>query len=131
MERALGLIETRGLVGTTKAADAMVKTALVEFVRYETIGAGVGIGPPELVDRRAMQIRDRPEVGFELGEAAVHVDSRMSGVVAAPDGDRRAPETIAADRPVARAFQPVPEQTVAHVSRDPVDLLVDQLMTRS
>ena len=40
MERALGLIETRGLVGTTEAADAMVKTALVEFVRYETIGAG-------------------------------------------------------------------------------------------
>lgn len=40
MERALGMIETCGLVGTTEAADAMVKTAHVEIERYETIGAG-------------------------------------------------------------------------------------------
>ncbi len=40
LEKALGLIETCGLVGTTEAADAMVKTAHVEVERYETIGAG-------------------------------------------------------------------------------------------
>lgn len=40
MEHALGLIETCGLIGTTEAADAMVKTALVEILRYEKIGAG-------------------------------------------------------------------------------------------
>ena len=40
MEKALGMIETCGLVGTTEAADAMVKTASVVIERYETIGNG-------------------------------------------------------------------------------------------
>jgi ethanolamine utilization protein EutM len=39
-ERALGMIETCGLVGTTEAADAMVKTANVVVEQYETIGNG-------------------------------------------------------------------------------------------
>jgi ethanolamine utilization protein EutM len=34
------MIETCGLVGTTEAADAMVKTANVVIERYEMIGAG-------------------------------------------------------------------------------------------
>ena len=34
------MIETCGLVGTTEAADAMVKTANVVVERYEMIGAG-------------------------------------------------------------------------------------------
>jgi microcompartment protein CcmL/EutN len=38
--RALGMIETRGFVGTTEAADAMAKTANIEIEQYETIGAG-------------------------------------------------------------------------------------------
>ncbi len=37
---ALGLIETRGLIGSIEAADAMVKTANVELVGKEYIGAG-------------------------------------------------------------------------------------------
>ena len=37
---ALGMIETRGLVGSIEAADAMVKAAKVEFVGYEKIGGG-------------------------------------------------------------------------------------------
>ena len=40
LERALGMIETCGLIGTTEAADAMVKTASVEIETYEMIGAG-------------------------------------------------------------------------------------------
>jgi ethanolamine utilization protein EutM len=32
---ALGLIETRGLIGAVEAADAMCKTASVRLVRYE------------------------------------------------------------------------------------------------
>jgi microcompartment protein CcmL/EutN len=40
IERALGMIETCGLVGTTEAADAMVKTANVVVEQYETIGNG-------------------------------------------------------------------------------------------
>jgi ethanolamine utilization protein EutM len=37
---ALGLIETRGLVGAIEAADAMVKAANVELVGKEQIGGG-------------------------------------------------------------------------------------------
>jgi len=37
---ALGLIETRGLVGSIEAADAMVKAANVELIGKETVGGG-------------------------------------------------------------------------------------------
>jgi microcompartment protein CcmL/EutN len=37
---ALGLIETRGLVGSIEAADAMVKAARVTLVGKEVIGGG-------------------------------------------------------------------------------------------
>ncbi len=37
---ALGLVETRGLVGSVEAADAMVKAANVQLVGYEKIGGG-------------------------------------------------------------------------------------------
>ncbi|MBL8149905.1 MAG: BMC domain-containing protein [Blastocatellia bacterium] len=35
---ALGMIETKGLVATIEAADAMVKAANVRLIRYEKIG---------------------------------------------------------------------------------------------
>jgi ethanolamine utilization protein EutM len=37
---ALGMIETKGLVGLIEASDAMVKAAKVELVSYEKIGGG-------------------------------------------------------------------------------------------
>ncbi len=37
---ALGMIETKGLVGLIEAADAMVKAARVKLVSYEQIGGG-------------------------------------------------------------------------------------------
>jgi len=37
---ALGMIETRGLVGSVEAADAMVKAAKVSLVGKEVIGGG-------------------------------------------------------------------------------------------
>jgi ethanolamine utilization protein EutM len=37
---ALGMVETRGLIGSVEAADAMVKTANVVLVGKEYIGAG-------------------------------------------------------------------------------------------
>ena len=37
-DEALGLIETRGLVGAVEAADAMVKTALVRVSGWERVG---------------------------------------------------------------------------------------------
>lgn len=38
---ALGMVETRGLVGLIEAADAMVKTANVTFVGYQKVDAGL------------------------------------------------------------------------------------------
>ena len=37
---ALGLVETKGLVGAIEAADAMVKSANVRLIGKETIGGG-------------------------------------------------------------------------------------------
>ena len=38
---ALGVVETKGLVGAIEAADAMVKAANVNLVGYEKIGSGL------------------------------------------------------------------------------------------
>ena len=40
MDNAIGLIETRGLVGSIEAADAMVKAANVTLMGEERIGGG-------------------------------------------------------------------------------------------
>jgi ethanolamine utilization protein EutM len=41
MMNALGMVETRGLVGAIEAADAMVKAANVEIVGREQVGGGL------------------------------------------------------------------------------------------
>lgn len=41
MNDALGMIETRGLVGAVEAADAMVKAANVKLIGTEKIGSGL------------------------------------------------------------------------------------------
>jgi len=41
MNEALGLVETKGLVGAIEAADAMVKAAKVIIVAYEKVGFGL------------------------------------------------------------------------------------------
>jgi ethanolamine utilization protein EutM len=38
---AIGMIETRGLVGAIEAADSMVKAANVEIVSMEKVGSGL------------------------------------------------------------------------------------------
>ena len=40
-KQALGMVETKGLVGAIEAADAMVKAANVTLVGKEQIGAGL------------------------------------------------------------------------------------------
>ncbi|MGI5952014.1 MAG: propanediol utilization microcompartment protein PduA [Brooklawnia sp.] len=40
MQEALGMVETKGFVGAVEAADAMVKSANVQLVGSEKIGAG-------------------------------------------------------------------------------------------
>ena len=37
---ALGMIETKGLVGAIEAADAMIKAADVELIGYENVASG-------------------------------------------------------------------------------------------
>ncbi len=64
---ALGMVETRGLVGAIEAADAMCKTARVSLVRYERIaGARVTVAV-------------RGDVGSV--EAAVEAGARAAGRV--------------------------------------------------
>jgi len=41
MGDALGMIETKGLVGAIEAADTMVKAANVRLIGYEKIGSGL------------------------------------------------------------------------------------------
>jgi microcompartment protein CcmL/EutN len=41
MKEALGMIETKGLVGAIEAADAMTKSANVTLIGYEKIGSGL------------------------------------------------------------------------------------------
>ena len=41
MQEALGMVETKGLVGAIEAADAMVKAANVQLVGKEQVGGGL------------------------------------------------------------------------------------------
>ena len=41
MKLALGMIETRGLIGAVEAADAMVKAAAVHLIGEQKIGSGL------------------------------------------------------------------------------------------
>lgn len=40
-KEALGMIETKGLIGAIEAADTMVKSANVELIGYTKIGSGL------------------------------------------------------------------------------------------
>jgi microcompartment protein CcmL/EutN len=40
-KEAVGMIETRGLVGMVEATDAMVKAAKVRYIGYEKVGTGL------------------------------------------------------------------------------------------
>lgn len=41
MKQALGMIETKGLVALFEAVDAMLKSANVTFVGWQTVGSGL------------------------------------------------------------------------------------------
>ena len=40
-KKALGMVETKGLIGSIEAADAMVKAANVQLIGKEMIGSGL------------------------------------------------------------------------------------------
>jgi microcompartment protein CcmL/EutN len=76
--QALGMIETRGLVASIEAADAMLKAAAVELVGTEKIGSGL---VTVLVQGDVGAVKAATEAGQEaasrLGElVAVHVIPR-------------------------------------------------------
>ena len=82
MNNALGLVETKGLVGAIEAADAMVKSANVQLVGYEKIGSGL------------VTVMVRGDVGavkaaVEAGEAAANRVGELlcSHVIPRPHAD--------------------------------------------
>ena len=51
--QALGMIETKGLVASIEAADAMVKAANVTLIGKEHVGGGLEQGVAPAAERRA------------------------------------------------------------------------------
>ena len=83
MGEALGLIETKGLVGAIEAADAMTKSANVVLVGYEKIGSGlVTVMVRGDVGAVKAAVEAGSEVASRLGEiVAVHVIPRPHSTV--------------------------------------------------
>ena len=63
MSEAIGLIETKGLVGLVEASDAMVKAASVELVKTVQIGGGfvTAIVRGDVGSVRAPWMREQPQ----------------------------------------------------------------------
>ena len=81
MGEALGMIETKGLVAMIEATDAMVKTANVQLVNWEKIGAGFVTA---LVRGDVAAVKAATEAGAvaaqKVGElVSVHVIPRPHG----------------------------------------------------
>ncbi len=76
--KALGMIETRGLVAVTEAADAMLKAANVELIGSEKIGSGlVSVMVQGDVGAVKAAVEAGAEVASRLGEVvATHVIPR-------------------------------------------------------
>ena len=78
MRQALGMIETKGLVATFEAVDAMLKAANVTFARWETVGGGMVTA---FVEGDVAAVKAATDVGAEaaarIGEVvSVQVISR-------------------------------------------------------
>src|ERR1700733_5170296 len=66
---ALGMIETRGLIGMIEAADAMVKTANVVFVGWQKVDAGRVTG--RRTGRRARDSQTRRRSREDLPDSLI------------------------------------------------------------
>jgi ethanolamine utilization protein EutM len=81
-QEALGMIETKGLVGAIEAADAMVKAANVTLVGRELVGAGL---VTVMVRGDVGAVKAATEAG---AEAAQRVGTLLSvHVIPRPNGD--------------------------------------------
>ena len=78
MKEALGMVETRGLIGAIEAADAMVKAANVHLIGKEQIGSGlVTVMVRGDVGAVKAAVEAGGAAGARLGEiVAVHVIPR-------------------------------------------------------
>ncbi|MCB2185582.1 MAG: BMC domain-containing protein [Deltaproteobacteria bacterium] len=110
MQQALGLIETRGLVGAIEAADAMVKAANVRLLNREFVGAGlvlIGVAGDVGAVKAAV----------DAGQAAAQRVGELvsSHVIPRPHKDIEAiiPQPPAAPEPPAAPPPPVPAQEPA------------------
>ncbi len=83
VQKALGMVETRGLVAVTEAADAMLKAANVELVGSEKIGSGlVTVMVTGDVGAVKAAVEAGESVASRLGEVvATHVIPRPHGDV--------------------------------------------------
>ena len=118
----------KGIVGLGEGHGARVEPDIQHFrhAPHGAFAAGiVGVGAQELINVGPVQIAGTPpEVALNLVQPAIHIHARVLRVVALPDGNRRSPEAVAADGPIARGFEPLAEKPVPHMARNPVDSAV-------
>jgi ethanolamine utilization protein EutM len=82
MKEALGMVETKGLIGAIEAADAMVKSANVRLIGKEQIGSG-------LVTVMVRGDTGAVKAAVDAGAAAAKVVGELYGlhVIPAPHDD--------------------------------------------
>ena len=82
MKEALGMVETKGLIGAIEAADAMVKAANVRLIGKEQIGSG-------LVTVMVRGDTGAVKAAVDAGAAAAKVVGELYGlhVIHAPHDD--------------------------------------------
>ena len=96
-KKALGMVETRGLVGSIEAADAMVKAANVQLIGKEHVGGGL---VTVMVRGDVGAVKASVEAG---GAAAKRVGELISvHVIPRPHGDV---EKILPKAPVPKAVK--------------------------
>lgn len=102
MSEAIGMIETRGLVGSIEAADAMVKAANVHLIGKEIVGGGLVM---VIVSGDVGAVKAATDAGAaaagRVGELkSVHVIPRPHNEVAAIlPGSQKAESTAAKQSP--------------------------------
>ena len=77
-QQAMGIIETRGLIGAVEACDAALKAANVKYVRQDKVGSGyVSITLEGDVAAVKAAVDAGAEAGRRVGEVlSVHVIAR-------------------------------------------------------
>ncbi|MDP6151975.1 MAG: BMC domain-containing protein [Phycisphaeraceae bacterium] len=77
-QQALGMIETRGLIGAIEATDAALKAANVRFVRQDKVGSGmIAVTVEGDVAAVKAAVDAGAESGRRVGEVlSVHVIAR-------------------------------------------------------